>query len=242
MPHSTPDFRTRAQLTELMDGPVPRDILREYLRGLARTNRLVFGYRPVMRWLESLRPALAQIREPIRILDVGSGYGDGLRRVESWASAHGLAVELTGLDLCTDTTAIAIEATPPGSNIHWINADIFSYQPAWHPHLVMSSLFTHHLSESEIIRFLQWMESHASLGWFINDLSRGALSYHFFRTFSKLVGLHPYVQIDGPISVARSFIAADWQTMCSAAGLNQSAVAIRNVKPGRLCVERRKLA
>jgi hypothetical protein len=107
-------------------------------------------------------------------------------------------------------------------------------------HLVVSSLFTHHLSESEVIRFLQWMESNTLLGWLINDLSRGAISYHFFRVFSKLARFHPYVQHDGPISIARAFVPQDWRRMCALAGLDDRDVQIKNYRPGRLCVGRKK--
>jgi SAM-dependent methyltransferase len=242
MPHSALDFRARAQLVELMDGPVSLKVLRSYLRGLARTNRLFFGHRPVMLWLESLQNVLKKMAQPIRILDVGCGYGDGLRRIEQWAASRGIAVELTGLDLNPDSAAIAADATPAVSRIQWVCADIFAYTPSKPLHLIVSSLFTHHLSNDEIIQYLKWMELHVELGWFINDLSRGAVSYHFFRAFSRLARLHPCVQHDGPISILRSFVPEDWREMCTAAGIGPEEVLIRNVKPGRLCVERRKHA
>ena len=50
-------------------------------------------------------------------------------------------------------------------------------------------------------------------GWFINDLSRAAIPYYFFQIFSKLARLHSFVQHDGPISIARSFVLEDWQRM-----------------------------
>ena len=110
MPHSALDFRERAQLTELMDLPCSRDVLRPYLRSLARTNRWTFAYRPLLNWLESFRIEATELREPVRILDVGCGYGDGLRRIERWARSRGIAIQLTGLDLNPDATAIASAA------------------------------------------------------------------------------------------------------------------------------------
>jgi SAM-dependent methyltransferase len=240
MPHSAPDFRHRAQLIELMDEPCSRETLRACLRDIAFTNRLTFAYRPLLKWLDATVNSLAPLEEPLRILDAGCGYGDGLRRVEQWARARNLSVELTGLDLNPDATAIAAEATPAHRKIKWVTADILHYAPSHPPHLVISSLFTHHLAEAQIVQFLAWMEAHAQLGWFINDLSRAPIPYHFFRAFSRLLRLHPFVQNDGPISIARSFIAADWQRMCSAAGLNGSGVDIQPRKPARLCVSRRK--
>jgi SAM-dependent methyltransferase len=240
MPHDTLDFSERAQLVELMDLPCSRDVLRPYLRSLARTNRWTFAYRPLLRWLDGFDSKQMGANEPIHILDVGSGYGDGLRRIERWTQSRGIQVELTGLDLNPDATAIAAEATPASSRIQWQSGDIFAFTPAEPVHLVVSSLFTHHLSEDEIVRFLQWMESNARLGWLINDLSRGAISYHFFRVFSKLAGFHPHVQHDGPISIARAFVPQDWQRMCASADLDEQSVEIKPCRPGRLCVARKK--
>jgi SAM-dependent methyltransferase len=240
MPHSAINFSERAQLTELMDLPCSREVLRSCLRSLARTNRWTFAYRPLLDWLESLRSEMIELGEPVRILDVGCGYGDGLRRIERWAALRGIAVDLTGLDLNADTVAVAAEASPATSRIRWLAGDVFAYMPPRPVHLVVSSLFTHHLSESEVIRFLQWMESNTQLGWLINDLSRGAISYYFFRVFSKLARFHPYVQHDGPISIARAFVPQDWRRMCALAGLDDRDVQIKNYRPGRLCVGRKK--
>lgn len=235
------DFRQRAQLTELMDEPCSRDELRACLRDIGRTNRWTLGYRPVLRWLNALATSQPPKPQPMRILDVGCGYGDTLREIEQWAIRHGIAVELTGLDVNPDAKAIAAEASPASSRIRWICADVFAYLPSKPPHLVISSLFTHHLDNADVIRFLQWMEEHVTLGWFINDLSRAPIPYHFFRVASKLAGLHRFVQNDGPVSIARSFVPEEWQSMCATAGLHPSAIEIRSYKPARLCVSRRKL-
>jgi len=244
MPPSTPDFRRRAQLTELMDEPCTRDQLRGCLRDLARINRWTFAARPVLSWLddvlESFRYSLPAHAVPLRILDVACGYGDGLRRIEQWAKARRIAVELIGLDLNPDATAIAREATPPSSRIHWLSTDIFEFSPPQPIHLVTSSLFTHHLADIDIIRFLRWMERHATLAWFVNDLSRAPIPYHVIKIVAKLARLHPFVQYDAPVSVARAFVRSDWELLCAAAGLRENDVQIQAFKPARLCVARSK--
>ncbi|MGA2633665.1 MAG: methyltransferase domain-containing protein [Terracidiphilus sp.] len=240
MPHSPPDFRYRSKLGEWLDEPRSRDELRAYLRDLERTNRWVMAYRPLLRWLDDFWDGREASEEPLCILDVACGYGDGLRKIEQWARARGIAVKLTGLDLNPDVTAIAAEASSATSKIEWVTEDVFRYVPGQPVHLVISSLFTHHLGEDDIVRFIEWMEQHARLGWLINDLSRAAIPYHLFRAFSKLARLHPFVQQDGPISIARSFVPEDWRTMCAAAGLGDGDVVIQSFMPARLCVARRK--
>jgi SAM-dependent methyltransferase len=232
------DFRRRAQFTERMDEPCTRDDLRACLRDIVRLNRWFLGDRPLFHWLGAfLSPPIPQ---PLRILDVGCGNGDILRRIACWAGERKLAVKLTGLDINPDAIAIAAEATPPAAPIRWIAANVLTYTPAEPPHLVVSSLFAHHLSDSEIIRFLNWMERHAALGWFINDLSRATIPYHFLRIFTRLARLHPFVQYDASASVARAFIPQDWQNVCAAAGLSERDFLIQAFTPARLCVARRK--
>ncbi|KAA6461274.1 methyltransferase domain-containing protein [Acidobacteria bacterium AB60] len=218
-----------------MDQPCSRDELRACLRDVAWLNRVLFGYRPILHWLESLNPTSG-----LRILDIGSGYGDTLRRIEQWAKGKGIAVQLTGLDLNPDTAVIAAQASPPHSTIRWITGDVFTCQPPDPPHLIISSLMAHHLTDSDVVRFLQWMEDHATHGWFINDLSRRPVPYRLLYAFTRLMRLHPFVQHDGPVSIARAFRPEDWHHYCAAAGLNPRDYTLRGFTPGRLCVARQK--
>lgn len=234
------DFAQRSRQRELLDEPCSREVLSAYLRSLARTNRWTLGYRPTLAWLETMKGALAKLARPVRILDAGCGYGDGLRRIERWARSRGIEVDPIGLDLNPDAVAIAAAATPERSRIRWVAADVFAYTPPQPVDVIVSALFTHHLDENEIVRFVQWMERNADVGWFINDLSRAAVPYHVFRLFSKLIGLHPFVQYDGPVSIARAFVPADWQRMIPLAGLDESAFELQAFTPARLCVARTK--
>ncbi|MGA2834438.1 MAG: methyltransferase domain-containing protein [Terracidiphilus sp.] len=240
MPYNAPDFRHRAQLIERMDEPCSREQLRACLRDLALTNRLTLAYRPLLRWLDTLKITQQRLAGPLHILDVGCGYGDSLRRIERWAKRRGIAVVLTGLDVNPDAAVIAADASPADCAIQWVSANVFTYNPPQPIDLVVSSLFTHHLAADDIVRFLQWMEQHAQIGWFINDLSRAPIPYHFFRIFSKLARLHSFVQHDGPVSIARAFRPEEWRDLCVAAGLGLQDVQIQSFKPARLCVARRK--
>jgi SAM-dependent methyltransferase len=222
-----------------MDELCSREELRACLRDLARVNRWMLGYRPWFDWLGGMVRGNGR---RVRILDVGCGYGDGLRRISQWAQARGVAAELTGLDINPDSISLAAEMSPAPDGIEWVCADVFDYAPRAPFDLILSSLFTHHLRDAEVVRFLAWMEQHAALGWFVNDLSRAAVPYHAFRIFARAARLHPFVQHDGPVSIARAFQAEDWQKLCAAAGLGNGAVSIRAYTPARLCVARSRIA
>lgn len=233
---ATPTFAARAHLTELMEGPSSYEEFRDCLRDLERVNRTVFAYRPTLAWLRQFGGSAA----PLHIVDVGCGGGDMLRRIERWARRRKLPVRLTGIDLNPRATRAAREFTGAASRIEWITSDAFAYQPEQPADLIVSSLFTHHLSDAEIVRFLGWMEKTAARGWFINDLSRGRASYVLFKLLARLMRWHRFVQHDGPVSIRRSFTSEDWRAYIASAGLTRAPIEVYAARPGRLCVSRVK--
>jgi SAM-dependent methyltransferase len=236
--------------------------LRACLRDIARVNRLTMAYRPTMEWLERVVGSLAEVEgtlalpeeltsqgrdpglpilgRPLRIVDIGCGYGDMLRRIERWAMRRGVAVELIGVDLNADAVRAAREATERGSRIAWLVGDVSTCAEAQDADVVISSLLTHHLEEREIVRLLEWMEGTARVGWFVNDLHRQAVPYFVFRAMGTVMGWHRFVQHDGLVSIRRSFVVEDWRRMCGAAGLDAGMLRIAEYRPARLCVGRVK--
>ena len=93
------EFRLRVSprdLPELMDDDCSYEDFRGCLRSLEQINRWLLGYRPTLAWLAQLPHGL---RDPVHIVDVGSGGGDLLRQIAGWARRRGIAVQLTGIDL-----------------------------------------------------------------------------------------------------------------------------------------------
>jgi SAM-dependent methyltransferase len=234
------DFSQRANLIELMDLPCPYDELRACLHDIARVNRLTLAQRPTLGWLEELVSAGPVSSAPLRIVDVGCGYGDTLRKIDRWASKRGVAVRLTGIDLNPDAIRAAREATPSSQQIEWLVGDALAYHTKGPIDVVICSLLTHHLTNSQIVLFLRWMEQTARRGWFIDDLHRKPMPYHLFRLWARLADWHPFVKNDGPVSIRRSFVAEDWQGLCAAAEIDEEFVSIREHRPARLCVGRVK--
>jgi SAM-dependent methyltransferase len=228
------DFGVRAHTPELMDGPCTYEEFRDCLADLEKVNRVTLAYYPTLQWLSRLgrRPML-------NIIDVGSGYGDMLRHVRDWAKRRGQAVKLTGVDLNPYSARAAAEATPPGE-IEWATSNAFSYSAGDGVDVILCSLFTHHLTDDEIVRYLRWAEATAAVGWFVSDLHRHPVPYYFFRLLSTVAGWHRFVKSDGPISITRSFRRADWQRLCQEAALPMDRVEIRWRMPFRYCIGRIK--
>jgi SAM-dependent methyltransferase len=235
-------FAERSTHDELMDTEVVRlDELRDCLVDLARVNRLTRAYAPTLAFLDRLLPAMRRLDRRIEIVDVGSGYGDLLRAIGAWARHHGVPVSLTGVDLNPWSSLVAFEATPK-HDIRWVTSDLFAYMPPRAIDVVTSSLFTHHLADPLVVRFLSWMETNARLGWFVSDLYRHPVPYLFFRYFSKLARFHRLVQHDGPVSISRAFVRADWERLLREAGVDRAAVEIHWRWPFRMTVERLRCA
>jgi 2-polyprenyl-3-methyl-5-hydroxy-6-metoxy-1,4-benzoquinol methylase len=225
-----------SELPEWMDEPCAYEDFRQCLRDLEQVNRLTLSYRPTLAFLDAV--AAANPRQPLRIVDVGSGGGDMLRRVERWAARRGIQVTLTGIDLNPYAARVARERMPASSAIEWLTGDAFTYEEP--VDVVLSSLFTHHLEEPAIVRFLVWSEAVAQHGWFVNDLCREATPYQLFSLLAKGMRWHRFVQHDGPVSFRRSFREEDWERMVREAGIAVADVRLARWTPGRLCVERLK--
>jgi SAM-dependent methyltransferase len=237
---SRPDFSRRSDAPELMDdASSDYDTFRDCLVDLARVNRLTLAYRPTLGFLDGLwRAGRLPHDRPLRILDAGSGYGDTLRQVARWARRRGVAVALEGVDLSPWSALAARHATLPGDAIRWHTGDVLEYRPDAPADLIISSLFTHHLQEDALLRFLRWMENTAVLGWFVNDLHRHPLPYHLFARASRALRMHRFVQHDGPVSIARGFTTAEWRGLLAQAGISPAAAKVEWWMPFRLCVTR----
>jgi SAM-dependent methyltransferase len=220
-----------------MEGECSYEEFRDCLRSLEQVNRWLLGYRPTLTWLGRL-PRGPQ--RPLHILDVGSGGGGLLRQIAGWARRRGIAVHLTGIDLNPYAARAAEASTPKELDISWVTGDALRYRPDKPVDIVVSSLTAHHLEEKEILALLQWMEATAQTGWFINDLERSERASRVFGLMAGVVGWHPFVRHDGPVSFRRAFLKKDWERLLATAEISQETVTIEHWRPGRLCVGRWK--
>lgn len=230
-------LKERSTEPELMDNDdVSTADYNQCLADLASVNRITRTHQPTLRWLDQAIRALPA-NTSITILDVACGQGDLLRMIHRFGAKRNLSITLQGLDLNPNSAIAAREATPSSMDITYYTGDVFTFTPAPPPDFIVSSQLTHHLSDSEIVNFLQWMEQYARHGWFIADLQRHPLAYYGYSLLAWLARWHPIVRHDGAVSVARSFRRADWQALLAQAGIPAD---IRWHMPFRLCVGRLK--
>ena len=225
------DLAERLDADELMDDQaLDAATYHEVLDDLARVNRLTFAYRPTLAFLARAVGA----RKRFRLLDVGFGDGDMLRRIARWSARRGLAAELTGIDLNPRSKATA-EAKLSPVPIRYLAGDYAGLAGEGFD-CVISSLVAHHMSDDQLVAFLHFMEREAAAGWFVNDLHRHRLAHAVWPLLASTMGWHRVVRLDGHTSIARSFRPAEWQALLVHEGIDQARV--RRWFPFRLCVER----
>lgn len=222
-------MRQRSTAAEWMDDAAATEAeFASALHDLERINRLSQAYRPTLQWLDRLVARTGT--RSLGVLDVGAGGGDMLRAIAGWGARRGVAVQLTGLDRSPWAARTAAAAGTPGE---FLTTDLFALDPARRFDVVLCSLFTHHLRDPELVRFLRWVEARARLGWLISDLHRHWLPWGFVWGAVRLLRMDPMVVHDSTVSIARGFVRADWERLLAEAGV---AAEIRWAVPFRWTV------
>jgi SAM-dependent methyltransferase len=202
---------------------------RRCLRDLSRVNAVTLTHRPMLAWLAG------HAEGDFSVLDIACGYGDALRKIRRRFPG----ARLTGIDLNPWATRAAQEATDPGAGIEFINGDAFAYAPTRKFDFIITSQFTHHLTDEQVVSFLRWLQENAARGWFIGDLHRHPFPYYGFPLLARVLSWHRFVREDGQISIARSFVRTEWEALLGQAGITGEQATIAWHIPFRLCVATR---
>lgn len=236
----TLDLTTRSHEPEWMDDPaVDEATFRDCLIGLAAVNGWTLARPPTLAWLKEATRGLPPGAQ-FTLVDVGFGHGDMLRSIHRWAIRRGFHPKLIGVDLSPWSAPVARAATPANMTIDYRVGDVFEARFERPVDFIVSSLVAHHMTDDQLVRFLRWMETTATRGWFVNDLHRHILAYHGFRALSAAMRWHPMVRHDGALSVTRAFRRADWERLIAKAALDRDTLRLRWHLPFRLCLGRIK--
>ena len=210
------DFAKRSQQPELLDGPsIPFEDIRLNMLELNRINQWLGGHRITLQGFKTL----LKNRKNIRVAEIGCGGGDNLFYLDKWCARHGIAAELTGIDLNPDCLATAA-LHPWHSKPRLLAADYKEGLPEEKSEdMLFSSLFCHHFSEPSLIEMLRWMQSRARIGFFINDLHRHPVAYYSIRWLTRLFSHSYLVKHDAPLSVRRALRKKEWISLLNQAGI-----------------------
>lgn len=225
---SGPAIGNRQRVPELMDEPgIDPAALDHALRGIARINAFSLTARHLWRRLQRIARERRLTR--LRILDVGCGNADVTLGVARRARRSGLNVELFGCD----QTAVAVDAARELArraglqHVRFFQADVLADDLHGTYDAVVSSLFLHHLGETEAIDLLRRLRGVTRHAIVMDDLCRSALGYWLARWGCQLLTRSPVVHFDGPASVRSALTAAEALELAHAAGLQGATIERR---------------
>lgn len=199
------DTKYRSDQREIMDDFTLRgESLRENLDILSRINWWLGGNHVTLNGIEKILKQTYS-KGKVRIVDLGCGNGDILRRIAKIGKKMGYEFDLFGVDANADAIAYAEELSVGYKNIDYRQLDIFSKEfEDLNYDIVLSTLFLHHLKDEEIIRKLKLLCKNANLGIVINDLHRNKLAYFLFNIISFFIN-NKIIRNDGLISILKGF-------------------------------------
>lgn len=228
------DLTRRSTQPELMDTErVEFSEFHKCLRSLETINILTLAYRPTLQWFKRVLAGV-DLNQTITVFDIGCGGADMLRQI--WKRTKRRKILLVGIDLNPWSKQSAEQVMPEAAPIRIETANIFSLDADRRADFIISSLFTHHLTDAELVGFIKWMDHHATRGWFINDLHRHPLPFFFIKYATRLLFSNRFIKHDAPISVARAFTKSEWRGFLKEAGIPDERIRIEWFFPFRFGV------
>jgi 2-polyprenyl-3-methyl-5-hydroxy-6-metoxy-1,4-benzoquinol methylase len=210
------NFSQRSYQKELLDANnIPFGDIRQNMKELDFINRYLGGHAISLAGLQQL----AAGEKKITICEIGCGGGDNLKALDDWCRKQGIETRLIGIDVNADCVEVAAE-TLKGRNCELITAgyETISWQTE-KPDIIFSSLFCHHFEEAALRWMLCWMQQHARIGFFINDLHRHWLAYYSIKWLTRLFSKSYLVKNDAPLSVQRGFSSDEWKILLQESGI-----------------------
>lgn len=166
--------------------------------------------------------ALKQLpNPPTSILDVGCGGGLFTLRLAKYYSD----TKVIGMDISQDAIAFAQERLNeepfPSKNIQFIVPDSPQLNENDCFDIVMATLVCHHLSDQELVSFIQQACKVAKQSVIFNDLHRHPLASLGFAALVPFLFPNRMIYHDGLLSIRRSFTRHDWKNLLKAAGIDE---------------------
>lgn len=218
-----PRISRRLIQPELMDEPQLE--FREHvraLRALARVNTLSLTSWRI--WRE-IRDLAGRIAGPVRVLDVACGGGDVALALKARACWTGVPLEVWGCDASPTALAYARDrAVHRGLEAEFLELDVTREPLPPGFHLVVSSLFLHHLEEPAARDVLVGM-ARAGERILVQDLLRSTVGYWLAWGTLRLISRSRVAHVDGPRSVQAAFRLREVKALAREAGLEGARVA-----------------
>lgn len=162
--------------------------------------------------IEGFRKLLGE-RKSISVCEIGCGGGDNLNALHKFCIKENIKANFIGIDINEECIAFAKENSLI-KNVEFIVSDYKNVNFGnKKPDIIFSSLFCHHFSDDKLIEMMKWMKENSNIGFFINDLHRHPVAYHFIKLATKKFSKSYLVKNDAPVSVLRGFKKNEWKNV-----------------------------
>lgn len=221
----TTNFVHRSDEEEIMDDlNSSGEVIDQTLYELDEINRKLGGNHVTIDGIKRLLIKNPPLRK-ITIADIGCGGGDILIEIAKWAAKKKLQVDLIGIDANPNIIEFAQKNASDYPQIRFEALNIFSPEFRNQSYdIVISSLFTHHFKDDDLVSLFASLKKQAKIGVIINDLHRHWLAYYSIKLIVNVLSKSPMVQHDGPVSVLRAFKKKELVNILKNAGVYQYSI------------------
>ncbi len=225
-------FKTRSTKFERIDtGDYTAEEYDLFLSDIRLVNRFTGDNRALKKSL--FREIEKQDLQEFSVLDVGAGSGELLRTIAKYARKQKRSAKLFGLELNKRSAESILEESIDFNEIKAIRADALVMPFADNSFdFVISSLFTHHLTNQQIIKVLAEMSRVSTRGIFVIDLHRHPFAYALYKLFCFGFRISRLVREDGSLSILRSFNPNEIKDLAEEANLEK--ISVKRYFPFRL--------
>jgi 2-polyprenyl-3-methyl-5-hydroxy-6-metoxy-1,4-benzoquinol methylase len=215
------DYKKRSLEKEILDQEnIPFEDIAVNMRELDWINSHLGGHSITINGFEKL----CGDKKEIAVCEIGCGGGDNLNALQNYCRKNNIEATFSGVDINKECIAFAKEKSKI-KNAEFIIADYkdVSFENE-KPDIIFSSLFCHHFTDDELIEMIIWMKKNSTIGFFINDLHRHPVAYHFIKNATLLFSKSYLVKNDAPLSVLRSFKKKEWQSIFEKAAIQNFSI------------------
>ena len=198
-------FDQRSNGFEYIDqGQAPDELIRKSHWFMQWMNIFFGGRAIVKKFIETEYRRLPK-RQPLTILDIGSGSCDIPLSLLDWAARKGLDLRFTCVERSSEALAMARQQISASDikGIELIETDIWDYQPAAQFDCAVGSLFFHHFTDEQILELINRLRPFVRRSILINDLQRSPLPYLGCAIFRPILPWQAWH--DAMLSIKRGF-------------------------------------
>ena len=167
--------------------------------------------------LDYLGPVLAR-RQPLRVLDLGTGGADIPRALIMRAREAGCPILVTAVDRQQPTLEIAEKFSAGFPEIRFVRADFLDFAEGTLYDVVLCNLVLHHLDETDAIRLLRRCRELTRGVTLVTDLRRSRLAQAGIFAVTELIYRDPMTRHDARLSAERAFSFPELRKLAIAAG------------------------